>query len=202
MLCGDNHGITPHTPVHLPPLIIKSSSTTISYSLVVSLFEIFTPIEPRLRSKLDWDGLVLVLGLDSLRGGNNTKSWLKHFVDCGYSVELKLTSEWLIDRWGGGGCDGSLGGGSLPVLWPNIDLTLWTGWDCRGLGLFVCPTCHKLLINIDNINCISCIPDLQSRGWLEDPSVSGSGCHLQVPCVWCGWNSKVHWSSWNDDRDS
>ena len=40
-----------------------------------------------------------------------------------------LTSEWLIDRCGGGGCAGSLGGGSFPVDWPNIDLTLCTGWE-------------------------------------------------------------------------
>ena len=40
-----------------------------------------------------------------------------------------LTSEWLMDRCGGGGCAGSLGGGSFPVDCPNMDLTLCTGWE-------------------------------------------------------------------------
>ena len=49
-----------------------------------------------------------------------------------------LTSEWLMERWGGGGWAGRRGGGSFPVLCPNIDLTLCTGCDpAIGLGLLL-----------------------------------------------------------------
>merc|ERR1719346_691191 len=45
-----------------------------------------------------------------------------------------------MDLCGGGGWAGSRGGGSFPVDWPNMDLTLWTGWELTSGAGVLCGT--------------------------------------------------------------